>query len=752
MLKHLLTATGIMASMFISAQKNFWTPVQNTSVFGKTISLKERTTTPTAYKLYKLDIKGINSELAKAPARESINENLVIKFPNASGKLVDYVVKEAPVMAKELSDKYPDIKSYVGYQKDNSGNTIRLSTSPFDGINVMYFDNWEVSYLDTYTDDLSTFIVYKRSDLPAYPEQFNCGFDQANFQTPPSVEPITLKAPIVRDGMLRTYRLALACTIEYAAFHVNRAGLSGGTLEQKKAAVLAAMNASMTRVNGVYEKTVSLTMVLVPNNDQIIFIDSDNYDNENSAANGYPLLGQNQTVCDNVIGTSNYDIGHVFSTASGGVASLQSPCNASRKAQGTTGTNSPINDAFNIDYVAHEMGHQFGGNHTFRANTGSCQGNANNATAVEPGSGSTIMAYAGICGSTNNIQTRSDAYFHSVSVNEMYTFISRAADCSVKTANNNTVPTADAGADYTIPFGTAFVLTGTGSDSDGDAMTYLWEQTDVATLANSPQPPVATSTLGTVFRSFTPTTSPQRYFPTMSSIANNILTPKWEVIPNVARALNFSLLVNDNKATGNQSARDLMKVTVAATGPFKVTSQTSAANYVGGTTITVTWDVAGSNAAPISTENVQILISADNGLTYPTVIAESVPNSGSASVVLPNEDNANARIMVKAVNNIYFAVNAAKLNIAKNLAVNEAAFDKGFAIYPNPAKGEVNISLTNTVKGASYQILDQSGRALSNGSLENEKTKVNIATLKTGTYRIVISNNGETTSKNLIVK
>ncbi|MCD9854850.1 M12 family metallo-peptidase [Epilithonimonas sp. JDS] len=749
MVKQLLTATGIMASLMLSAQKNFWNQVQNTSVLGKT-ALKERNTTPVDYKLYKLDVQGIQSELAKAPKRESSNDNFILKFPTSSGKLVDYIVKEAPVLAAELGNKYSDIKSYVGYQKDHSENTIRFSTSPYDGINVMYFDNWEVSYLDTYTNDLSTYIVYKRNSLPANPEKFNCGYEESNFIQQPESLPITLKAPIVRDGQMRTYRMALACTIEYAAYHVNRAGLSGGTTAQKKAAVLAAMNASMTRVNGVYEKTLSLTMVLVPNNDQIIFIDSDNFDNANSAPT-YPLLGQNQTVCDSVIGSANYDIGHVFSTASGGVATLRSPCNAATKARGTTGTNSPINDAFNIDYVAHEIGHQFGGNHTFRANTGSCTGNANDGTAVEPGSGSTIMAYAGICGTLNNIQTRSDAYFHSVSVNEMYNFISRTTDCSVKTPNNNSVPSADAGADYTIPYGTAFVLTGTGTDPDGDALTYLWEQTDAASLANSPQPPTATAVAGTVFRSFTPTASPHRYFPTMASIANNILNPKWEVIPTVERDLNFSLLVNDNKATGNQSARDLMRVSVMPTGPFKVTSQTAAANYIGGSQLAVTWDVAGTNAEPINTANVQIYISSDNGLTYPTLLAE-VPNNGSASVTLPNLDNGNARIMVKAVNNIYFAVNSARFNINKNLAVNESAFNKGFDIYPNPAKGEVNISLTNKVKGASYQILDLSGKLISNGALENEKTKVNISTLKTGTYRIVISNNGDTTSKNLMVK
>lgn len=237
----------------------------------------------------------------------------------------------------------------------------------------------------------------------------------------------------------------------------------------------------------------------------------------------------------------------------------------------------------------------------------------------------------------------------------------------------------------------------------------------------------------------------------MASVAANTLTPKWEVIPNVARTLNFSLLVNDNKATGNQSARDLMKVTVANTGPFKVTSQTVAANYTGGSQITVTWDVAGTNAAPINTQDVQILLSSDNGLTFNTVLADA-PNTGSAIVTLPNESNGNARIMVKAVNNIYFAVNSARFNINKNLAVDESAFNKGFAIYPNPAKGEVNISLNSITKGATYQIVDLSGRLISNGSLENEKTKVNISNLKTGTYKIVISNNGETTSKNLIVK
>ncbi len=751
MVKQLLTATGIFASLVLSAQKNFWSPVQNKAAF-QNVALFERTTTPKEFKLFSLNLEGIKSELSKAPGRDSGVESFVLKFPTAAGNLVDYVVKEAPVMAKELSDKYPGIYSYVGYQKNNPENTIRFSISPYDGINVMYFENAKISYLDTYTKDLNNYIVYERSSLPVNPEKFNCEYDKYNLPNQQTTSPISLKAPFVQDGKMRTYRLALAANFEYSRYHYNRAGLALGTVDQKKAAVLAAMNASMTRVNGVYEKTVSLTMVMVPNNDQIIFVENTNDGYTNG--NGGTMLGENQTVCDTKIGSANYDIGHVFSTGGGGVAYLRSPCSAI-KAGGVTGSSAPINDAFNIDYVAHEMGHQFGGNHTFRANTtdaGSCSGNSNTATAVEPGSGSTIMAYAGICTATYDIQAHSDPYFHSVSVNEMYNFITRTTDCSVKTANNNNPPVADAGPDYTIPYGTAFVLTGSGSDPDGDAVTYLWEQTNTASITLNPQPPTPTTVQGTVFRSYNPKTTPERYFPDMSYIADNNLTPTWEVIPNVARTLNFSLLVNDNKATGNQSARDLMVVTVANTGPFKVTSQPVAANYLGGSQLTVTWDVAGTNASPINTQNVQVLLSSDNGLTYPTVLADNLPNNGSATVTLPNEDNNNARIMVKAVGNIFFAVNAARFNINKNLAVNESSFNKGFSVYPNPAKGEVNISLDKMSKNATYQIFDLSGKLVTKGNLENEKSRINIAKLQTGTYRLVVSNNGETTSKNLIVK
>ena len=693
-------------------------------------NLTSRDAKPKEFSVYKLNIERLKNDLAKVPQRSSADQSHLVTFPDADGKFRSYSVQEASVMEPALQAKYPELRSYIGVDKNNPQNMVRFSVTPEHGISAMYFDGWEVSYLDSYTKDNSNYIIYKRKDLPVNDRLFDCKVEGT---TEVESDGIGMKAPLVSDGQFRTYRLALAATGEYSTFH-------GGTVPS----VMAAMVVAMTRVDGVYEKSFSVTMVLVANNDQLIYLDpnTDPYTNNNGSA----MLGQNQTTVDNVIGVANYDVGHVFSTGGGGVAYLGCICR-SNKAGGVTGLTSPINDGFYIDYVAHEMGHQFGGNHTFRANTGSCAGNANNATAFEPGGGSTIMAYAGICTASNNVQTRSDAYFHSATINEVYTVLRRSTDCSVKTPNNNQVPTADAGSDYTIPKGTAFVLTGVGTDPDDDPITYLWEQLDREASA---QPPVSTATGGPVYRSLTPTESPSRYFPVMSSILANNLTPKWEVTPSVARNLNFSLLVNDDRATGNQAARDLMLVKVDNAGPFKVTSQTANIEYDATVPMTVTWDVAGTDAAPVNTQNVQVLLTRNGGVSF-EVLAASVPNNGSADVALPNENIGSARIMVKAVDNIYFAVNSSYFKVKKGELATVDSKLKSVSIYPNPAKNEVNIRM-NKSEGAKYMIYDASGRLVTSGNVTADG-KVNVEKIGNGNYVLTIElKNGEKVSEKLMIK
>lgn len=720
----------LFASSTVFAQQNYWSKSRIENVPKENLS--PRWVTPKSYELYNLDIDRLKKDLAIAPQRFSENESLIIKFPDSDGKIRDYIVQEASVMEPELQAKFPEIRSYLGWDKKNPSNSIRFSVSPSTGINIMYFDGSEVSYLDPYTKDLSSFILYKRTDLPANNRLFECHVEDEldNLKNNPSEK----KAALVADGQFRNYRIAISATGEYTAFH-------GGTVPL----AMAAMVTTMTRVNGIYEKTISTTMTMVGNNNLIVYTNA----STDPFTNGNPgtMINENQTNTNTVIGSANYDIGHVFGTNSGGLAGLGVVCVAGNKARGVTGSGAPIGDPFDIDYVAHELGHQFGAGHTFRGATGACSGNASTPTAYEPGSGTTIMAYAGICGA-NNIQANSDPYFHAASVVQMYAVITRSTDCAAKTSNGNGVPTSNAGLDYTIPKGTAFMLTGAGTDPNNDPVTYLWEQYD---NQSSTQPPVNNSTVGPLYRSRTPSASPVRYFPALASVVANNLTPTWEVTPNVARTLNFSLLVNDNKVTGNQAANDAMLINVTNDGPFTVTSQSTNTQYSSSNPLNVTWNVAGTNAGAINTQTVTIYLSKDGGLNFNNVLASGIPNNGAASVTIPNENVASARIMVKADNNIYYALNSSNFSIQNGLSTTETAI-KNYSIYPNPASDFINVSLKKTSQKAEYEMYDASGRLILKGNFAGE-TKIEVKTLTNGNYLLtMISDDGEKISEKFIIK
>ena len=465
------------------------------------------------------------------------------------------------------------------------------------------------------------------------------------------------------DGLLRTYRLALSCTGEYGAWAGSVAN------------ALARMNTTMTRVNGVFENEFSIHMNLIAEEENIIFTNasSDPYSAASSGASGAwndelkaVLMGTTYG-----IGDAKYDIGHLFGRSGGGGSAgcIGCVCNSTNAYNSTyqwyehkgqwftsPGSGTPAGNNFDIDYVAHEIGHQFGGWHTYTHRT------EGNPSQMEPGSGSTIMGYAGI--TAKDVQAHSDPYFHAASIRDITNYIkSTAGNCSVNTSNSNTAPVANAGADYTIPKSTPFMLTGAGTDADNDSLTYDWEQFDLQN--SSTAVPSATKTTGVNFRSYNPTASPVRYFPNMTSVLSGLLYTKGDVttntttainveyLPSVAKTLNFRLTVRDNKVGGGANAYDDMKVVVSsAAGPFKVTSPNTAVTYAGNSSQTVTWDVASTTASPVNCANVDILISTDGGVTWST-LATSVPNDGSEVVILPNLDTTTARILVKANGNIF---------------------------------------------------------------------------------------------------
>ncbi|MBI5101158.1 MAG: zinc-dependent metalloprotease, partial [Nitrospirae bacterium] len=459
---------------------------------------------------------------------------------------------------------------------------------------------------------------------------------------------------------LRTYRLAVAATGEYTAYF-------GGTVPLGLAAVVSAVN----RVTGIYEAEVAVRLQLVENNNLIVYTNqfTDPYTDSDCNPNecGIIMLGQNQTNLDSVIGNDNYDIGHVFSTGGGGVAYLRVPCVTGLKARGVTGSSIPTGDVFWVDYVAHEMGHQFGANHTFNSETGSCNGNGEPSTAYEPGSGSTIMAYAGICG-PDDLQSNSDAYFHTVSFDEILDYITwdEGSTCGTVANSGNIPPVANAGSGgLTIPANTPFTLTGSAIDSNGDPLTYCWEEFDLIdpTGVIDGGPP-GDPTNPPFFRSWPATSSPSRTFPRLSELLNNT-TVLGEVLPDTSRALNFRLTVRDNRSGGGGVDYDSMTFNVTSlAGPFQVTAPNTAVSWAGNSSQTVTWNVANTGSGTtVNCANVGILLSTDGGYTFPTTLAPSTPNDGSQSVTVPNVSTATARIKVYCTGNIFFDISNSNFTI-----------------------------------------------------------------------------------------
>ncbi|NNE33098.1 MAG: T9SS type A sorting domain-containing protein [Winogradskyella sp.] len=595
---------------------------------------KER---PNNSTLVNLNLNQFKNALINVPKRSEYNKNegVVLSFPNPKGELQSYLVVEASVMKPELQAQFPEIRSFVGKGVNNSTSIIRFSISPEKGLSSMVLSDEKTVFIEPYSKDLKTYIVFSNSiaDQPTAP--FICETEYVPSKLNLSDEQYA-ELKNANDGTLRTYDLALACTVEYSQFH-------GGTLSN----VMAAMNTTMTRVNGVFERDLGLTMEMVPNT-SIIFlgpdVDSDPYTNSSGSA----MLNQNQTTCDSNIGFNNYDIGHVFSTGGGGIAQLNSPC-SSNKAKGVTGQSSPVGDAFDIDYVAHEIGHQFGGNHTQNNN---CQ---RSGVSVEPGSASTIMGYAGIC--FPNVQNNSDDYFHGENIKEMWANISAgtSSTCFTASATNNAAPVSIAGADYSIPKSTAFVLKGDATDSDTDArdLTYCWEQIDAAPAQ---MPPLSTNTGGPAFRSLDPNISPNRYMPALSTVMSGSLSSTWEVIPSVGRTMNFSLTVRDNELNGAATSSDEMLVSVEDVTPFTVNTPPA---WAPNSSQQVSWVVGETDNSIINCQTVNILFTINNGISF-TTLASGVPNTGSATITVPNVATTNnAKVLIEAADNIFYAVSEA---------------------------------------------------------------------------------------------
>ena len=616
----------------------------------------------------RLDSSLIASELRRAPllknggasARTSALETITL--PTPGGKLQRFRIWESQVMAPALARRHPETTSYSGEGVDDPGARVQISSGP-TGFHAQVLTPSGDWYVDPYVSlDKSLYASYERADLSAGSERFKelPPLDAAGAATRAKTAAAFKTARRNSGDELKTYRLALATNGEYSAKFLNT-----------KAGVNAELVSVLTRLNGIFEAELSIRFQLVAGNDSLIYLNpaTDPYTDN---TDGVQLLSENQANIDSVIGNAGYDLGHVFSTGGGGVAGLGVLGETGSKARGVTGSSNPTADAFWVDYVAHEMGHQLGGNHTFQGTLGNCAGgNANQSTATEPGSGSTIMAYAGIC-SDDDLQPHSDAYYNAVSYQEIRAEIEGKPSVGVATATGNSAPSVSipAGASFFIPPMTPFALTAAGSDVDGDSLTYGWEQFDAGVLRTlSAQP----KTGGALFRSLPPTTTPTRFFPALSKVVAGTTSSAaggcaalvnaaerlgcWsEYLTGTAGYMNFRVTARDDATGGGGLSYEDVSVGITGSQPFKINSMNGGSGLQGGSLQNVAWATVGTDAPPYNSPLVDILASTDGGATWPTVLANDTPNDGSADVRLPNVASSQGRIMVRSQGSIFYDV------------------------------------------------------------------------------------------------
>ncbi len=639
----------LTSSALVAQQKNYWTPSDVSKIDIRLIS---EPTMPTVYNIVALDDAAFRASMVGVPSETAMdvaNSPKIISFPNMEGQMERFTVVEAPVMEDGLSARYPGINSYIGKGIEDKSQIVRFDVSPY-GINAMIMSGKRGTiYIDHIQGNY--YRVSSRDDFEAH-AAFHCNtpLDLTNtFAGRPS------QVSEANQPVLRKYKLALLSGAEFSLHFIT----TEVTVAEKKARVLAEQNAEMTRANGIFEREFSVRLLLCATNDSIIYLDpaTDPVDNVDG-----PTQSTLNTAINAKIGSANYNIGHTESkstslaNSNGNAGCIGCVCGGTT-TKGTAFTsyyNPSLLDLYVVDYMTHEMGHQMGANHTFTFN------NESTTVQCEPGSGITIMGYAGITGSTD-VAAHSIDNYHGKTIQQVtqYMYNSTGNNCKVVDSNHNIIPVANAGADYTIPKSTPFALTGTGSDGDAnDVVTFAWDQTDVNNTGTNVTP-TATLATGPMFRTFSPKTSPTTYFPSIQYVLTGANGTTWEKLASVARTYNFRLSVRDNHGFGGGTASDNMIVTVDATsGPFAVTfpgTTTSLLTWVGNSTKTITWNVANTTAAPVSCSLVRISLSTDTFKTA-IILADSVPNNGSANIIVPNTPTNKARVKVEAIGNIFFDI------------------------------------------------------------------------------------------------
>lgn len=742
-MKKLILLTTLLALCCVagfSQSDKFWSASFQSRGSIQTDKAVSRQSYPTDIKLFRLNFSPFQQVLQSVVGSQATNRSAVILIPNAAGSLESFEIVEASNFEPALQAKFPEIRSFSGKGLTDKSATLKLSISP-QGIQTMVFrSEADDEFIEPYSQDHTIYSVYKahrqKGKLP-----WNCTTEDQKISIALSERMGTLQLAARSGGDLKTLRLAQSVTAEYSNYF-------GATSAAQVSLVLAAINNTLTRCNGVYEKDLALHLNLVAASTNVIYYNAstDPYSAASTGAGG-AWNNELQTTLTSVIGEANYDIGHLFGASGGGgnAGCIGCICTNNSKGSGYTSPADgvPQGDNFDIDYVVHEVGHQMGANHTFSM--------SNEGTGVnkEVGSGITIMGYAGI--TSQDVAPHSIDAYHQASIAQIQTNLGTKT-CPVTTTISNTTPVVATLTNYTIPKSTPFALTGSATDANaGDVLTYSWEQNDNASNSQTGASSVASATkaTGPNWISFRPSTSPTRYFPQLSTIlAGGLVTgplpggdagANIEALSSVARTLNFRLTVRDNAvysstspvSVGQSQFKDMAVTVSSASGPFAISSPNTAVSWAGGSAQTITWAVASTTATPVSCANVKISLSTDGGQTFPIVLAASTPNDGTEVLTIPNSASTTARIKVEAVGNIFFDISNTNFTITAGTGCGAPGGLTSSAITTSGA----TLSWTAVSGAVSYDVdykLTSSG-TWTNAATATNATSINLSGLTSST-------------------
>ncbi|WP_339889274.1 reprolysin-like metallopeptidase [uncultured Flavobacterium sp.] len=730
----------------VNAQKtSIWKVIS--SVETSNVSRKTAHKNTEGEKYYALNALQLKQTLTNASSIHSKNAGTLVSIPNLNGELEQFEVWENSNFDPILQAQYPDIRAYSGKGTTDKSASISFSLAPIGFQTVVFRTGKDTEFIESYDKAATVYVVFSSKNSHSETTTFSCGVKDKNLNFTPIQNTNRSSA-----GQLKTMRLAMSCNGEYAQYF-------GGTV----AGALAGMNASLTSINALFERDLAIHVNLIANNASLIYLNAatDPYSNAATGSANDVWNLELQNMLSSTIGNAAYDVGHLVCNTggNGNAGCIGCVCNddditdqtdINKGAGFTSAQTMPEGSVFNFDFLAHEFGHQFGATHTFSYEY------EGSGTNIEPGSGCATMGYAGV---TNwDVQPHNIIQFSTASVLQVEANMATKT-CPVSTPSSAT-PVVNAGADYTIPKGTAFKLTGTGSDADAnDVLSYSWEQNDDGTAATVGANSTTTDmkTVGPTFRLFLATPEPIRYLPKLENVLYGELTTptNWESVSNVARDLNFRLTVRDNHLGAGQTKTDAMVVTVdAAVGPFVVTSQnTTGITWAQGSTQTVTWNVNGTSSLAGST-NVDVLLSTDGGLTF-TTLAASVANNGTTSVTAPSVSSTTCRLMVKPTGNIYYAVNSEEFEITTVASNAGFAFDD-FALYPNPSEGNFTIKLNSTsTNKIDIKVNDIRGRQVFSNSYTNDgffNENIQLKSIQNGVYLININDGINNMTRKIIIK